>query len=324
MRATAIAHPNIAFIKYWGNRDPRLRLPLTGSISMNLAALETRTNVEFDADRNADAFILNGRPASGECLTRVSRFLDRVREKAERQLYAQVESVNSYPSGAGIASSAAGFAALALAASRALGLEWDEAQLSRLARLGSGSACRSIPSGFVEWLPGSGDLDSYAVQLAPADHWDLIDLVALVNPEHKAVGSSAGHNLAETSPLNPLRVAGVPARLELCRQAILQRDFDLLARVTEEDYQWMHAVMRTSSPPLLYWTADTEVVIWHVQSWRQQGHALCVTVDAGPNPHVIALAEEREWALTALRALPGVMDVLVSPVGNGAQLVQAD
>ena len=321
MIAKAIAHPNIAFIKYWGNRDARLRLPLTGSFSMALDGLGTRTRVEFDADFPADSFALNGEEQQDESLARVSGFLDHVRELAGSAAFARVESENNFPTAAGIASSASAFAALALAASTAAGLSLDEHALSALARRGSGSACRSVPGGFAEWLPGSTDADSYAVQVAPAAHWNLVDLIVILHAGRKSVGSTEGHALAGTSPLNGLRVAGAPDRLTECRQALLSRDFERFARVVEADSHWMHAVMRTSSPPLFYWTPDTETVLWHVLTWRKQGHALCATVDAGPNVHVIALESELDWTEAQLRGLPGVEQVLCARPGGGARLV---
>ncbi|HAE86162.1 MAG TPA: diphosphomevalonate decarboxylase [Anaerolineaceae bacterium] len=321
-QATALAHPNIAFIKYWGNRDEQLRLPLTGSLSMALNGLDTVTQVSFNPGLTADRFILNGVEQTGAALERVAHFLEHVRQLAGINLFAQVESGNNYPSSTGIASSAAAFAALALAATKAAGLELSESELSRLARLGSGSACRSVPGGFAEWLPGSGDADSYAIQIAPPEHWDLVDLIVVVDRSEKAIGSSAGHKLASTSPLQTLRIAGAPERLEQCSTAILTRDFERLAQVVELDSEWMHAVMRTSSPPLYYWTPATEVVIWHVRAWRAQGHAVCATVDAGPNVHVIALAEEAAWAETQLRALPGVLEVLKAKPGGGVKLIK--
>ena len=321
MFASAAAHPNIAFIKYWGNRDALLRLPLTGSISMALDGLETRTSVCFDVNFQADSFTLNGEEQQDESLARVSGFLDHVRELAGSAAFARVESENNFPTAAGIASSASAFAALALAASTAAGLSLDEHALSALARRGSGSACRSVPGGFAEWLPGSTDADSYAVQVAPAAHWNLVDLIVILHAGRKSVGSTEGHALAGTSPLNGLRVAGAPDRLTECRQALLGRDFERFARVVEADSHWMHAVMRTSSPPLFYWTPDTETILWHVLTWRKQGHALCATVDAGPNVHVIALESERDWTEAQLRGLPGVEQVLCARPGGGARLL---
>jgi len=185
---TAIAHPNIAFIKYWGNRDSALRIPLNGSISMNLDALETRTTVRFDEFLSADRFILNGQAQAGKPLQRVTTFMDVIRGLAYQQQFASVVSENNFPSGAGIASSASAFAALA--------------------RRGSGSAARSIPGGFVEWQAGYADEDSFAYSIARPEYWNLVDVIAIVDPLEKATGSSEGHDLAASSPLNPLRQAG--------------------------------------------------------------------------------------------------------------------
>ena len=233
--ATAIALPNIALIKYWGDREPRLRLPANGSISMNLAGLYTRTSVIFDPAFQADALTLNGYPLKGQALNRVSGLLAQVRRLAGFHEYAQVTSENNFPTGAGIASSASAFAALALAAAAAAGLSLDEQQLSRLARTGSGSACRSVPGGFVEWQVGVSDEDSYAFSIAAPEHWALADCIALISQEHKDVSSREGHVLADTSPLQPARLADTPRRLSLCRQALLERDFALLADVAEMD-----------------------------------------------------------------------------------------
>jgi diphosphomevalonate decarboxylase len=317
---TAIAHPNIAFIKYWGNRDDALRLPLNGSISMNLSGMESRTTVQFDQALEQDSFELNGEVQVGPGLQRVSHFLDHVRQLAGSNHYAKVFSSNNFPTGAGIASSASAFAALALAASKAAGLDLNQKDLSRLARLGSGSACRSIPDGFVEWLPGEDDASSYAFSIAPKDYWELVDAIAVISQEHKPVGSSTGHRLAHTSPLNAQRVLGAPERLENCREALLGRDFERFAEVVELDSHYMHAIMRTSTPPLVYWESATEVLLWQVWNWRKQGHAVCATVDAGPNVHVLALASELEWLRTALSELPGVKNVLVGEPADGARL----
>jgi len=146
-------------------------------------------------------------------------------------------------------------------------------------------------------------------------------LIVILHAGRKSVGSTEGHALAGTSPLNGLRVAGAPDRLTECRQALLGRDFERFARVVEADSHWMHAVMRTSSPPLFYWTTDTETILWHVLTWRKQGHALCATVDAGPNVHVIALESELDWTEAQLRGLPGVEQVLCARPGGGARLL---
>ncbi len=321
IKSSAIAHPNIAFIKYWGNRDTELRIPENGSISMNLGALSTRTTVTFDLNLQEDVFSLNGNPQTGDSLLRVTRFLDIVRTMANSTNYARVESLNDFPTGAGIASSASAFAALALAATTALGLHLDEASLSRLARRGSGSACRSIPSGFTEWLPGTTDDDSFAFSLAGQEHWALSDCVAVVHAGEKEAGSTEGHALAHTSPLQTARVADSDRRLVICRDAVLNRDFQKLADIIELDSNLLHAVMMSSTPPLYYWRGGTMEVLNAVRNWRKQGIPCAFTIDAGPNVHVICLSEAASQVSVRLREIPGVESVLVSGVGNGARLV---
>ena len=320
--ATASAHPNIALIKYWGNRDEALRLPSNGSISMNLDGLFTRTSVSFQGTLPFDELILNGREVTGPALERVAAFLDLVRERAGLQARAEVVSENNFPSGAGIASSASAFAALALAACKAAGLELSEAEASKLARRGSGSACRSVPGGFVEWQAGTGDEDSFAASIAPPEHWALVDCIALVSEKRKTTGSTEGHALAGTSPLQAARVADAPRRLDLCRRALMKRDFAALAGVVELDSDMMHAVMMTSTPALHYWTAASLAVMAAVRQWRAEGLAACSSVDAGANVHVICLPEHRDEVSARLRSVEGVRDVLAARVGGSAVLIE--
>lgn len=319
--ATALAHPNIAFIKYWGNRDQTLRLPLNGSLSMNLDGLQTVTSIHFDPSLSADLLILDGEQVSGAGLLRVQSFLDVVRKLAGKQLYAHVTSSNNFPTGAGVASSASAFAALALAASAALGLTLDEKALSRLARLGSGSACRSIPAGFVEWQAGGSDQDSFAFSIAPQAHWSLLDMIVIFDAQHKPTGSSAGMALAHTSPLQAHRLADAPRRLDLCRKAVLARDFSALAEVAEADSDLMHAVMQSSIPPLKYTLPQTDLLLQAVRQWRKEGHAVFGTVDAGPNVHLVCLPGEEAFLSQALAGMPGIINVLTARPGGPARLL---
>jgi diphosphomevalonate decarboxylase len=318
--ALAIAHPNIAFIKYWGDLDPALHLPANPSLSMNLGHLYTRARVAFDPDLPTDSLTMNGEPVSGPPLQRLSAFLDRVRLLAGFNLRAVVDSHNNFPAGAGIASSASAFAALALAASTAAGLQLDERRLSRLARLGSGSACRSVPSGFVQWHAAPTDEASYAQSIASPEHWDLVDCVVIVSRSHKSVGSTEGHLLAETSPLQPARVQGVPGRLERCRRALLDRDFETLAEVVELDSNLMHAVMLTSSPALFYWLPPTLALMQQVIELRAQGLPVFYTIDAGPNLHIICPSAYLGQVVGIFSRSPGVEQVLTSSPGGPARL----
>lgn len=318
LSATAIAHPNIAFIKYWGNTDNTLRLPVNGSISMNLAGLQTTTTVEFQSELTKDLLILNKLEIAGTPLERVSSFLDHVRTLAGIRLCVRVTSENNFPIGAGIASSAAAFAALALAASKAAGLELSEKELSRLARRGSGSASRSIPTGFVEWLPGSSDEDSYSVSIAPPAHWDLMDCIAVIESGQKPTGSTEGHSLAPTSLLQPARVADAPRRLSICRRAIQERDFATFADMVELDSNIMHAVMMTSLPALFYWEPASIQIMKAVAGWRKEGLPACYTLDAGPNVHVLCPKDFVAQVSERLFAFNSVKSILTAPVGTGA------
>jgi diphosphomevalonate decarboxylase len=322
--ATALAHPNIAFVKYWGNRDDRLILPANGSLSMNLDGMFTRTSVTWlEAGDGGDSLTINGAAARKAALERVSAFLDLVRELAGFERAAAVTSESNFPEGAGIASSASAFAALALAASRAAGLELSEAEHSRLARRGSGSACRSVPGGFVEWAAGSGDANSYAFTIAPPGHWDLVDCLAVISKAHKSTVSSQGQTLAGTSPFQAARLADAPRRLDSCRRALLRRDFEGLAEVVELDSNMMHAVMMTSRPSLFYWQAATLTVMQSVREARAGGLPVCYTIDAGPNVHVLTEAASAQQAAAMLGELPGVREVRKSGVGGPAEFVEA-
>ena len=322
MTKTAYAHPNIAFIKYWGNRDDALRLPVNGSVSMNLAALRTKTSVTFRDDlKDGDVLTVNGQEVTGASLNRAAKFMDEVRRLSGEERFAEIVSENNFPMGAGIASSASAFAALALAGSAAAGLDLSERDCSRLARMGSGSACRSVPGGFCEWLYGSGDADSVSGSIAPAEHWDLTDLIAVISGEHKKVGSSAGHGMAATSPYQSARVADAPARIEKCRTAILNKDFAALAEVSERDCLLMHAVMMTSTPPLLYWEPASIALVKGVKAWREEGIPCFCTLDAGPNVHILCPSEAADEIRSRVERVPGVKDILSSGPGGKAALL---
>jgi diphosphomevalonate decarboxylase len=320
--ATAQASPNIAFIKYWGNRENTLRLPMNGSISMNLDGLYTRTTVSFQHSLPFDELVINGHEVMGAGSDRVSHILDIIRGMANIHDRAEVMTENNFPSGAGIASSASAFAALALAGSKAAGLNLSEPELSRLARRGSGSASRSIPGGFVEWLAGTTDEDSFAFSIAPADHWQLVDCIAVVSASHKKTGSTEGHAIAPTSPLQAARVADTPRRLDLCRTAILNKDFDAFASIVELDSDIMHSVMMTSTPALHYWKPASLAVMNAVRQWRSEGLSACYTVDAGANVHVLCLDTESQTVNKRLREIDGVEDVLVAHAGGPAKIIE--
>ncbi len=321
--ASARAHSNIAFIKYWGNRDHGIRLPANSSLSMNLAALHSTTRVTWSDALETDRLMINRKPAVPAALHRVSAHLDTLREELRTTLRADVSSHNNFPMGAGIASSASAFAALTLAATAALGRRYSERELSVLARRGSGSAARSIPAGFVEWRAGGADKESYAESIASPDYWSLEDVIAVISRAHKQVGSTAGHATANSSVLQKARVANAAARLESAKHAILARDFERLAAVVEEDSNLMHAVMMTSRPALFYWLPKSLGIMLAVREWRAQGIQVAYTLDAGPNVHCICGAEDAAAVAQRLAELDPHIEVIRSSVGGGARLLKA-
>jgi diphosphomevalonate decarboxylase len=328
-QATAIGPANIAFIKYWGVRDATLTLPYHGSLSMNLDRCLTTTTVRFDPALAQDEVVLTlygeqARAVTGRPYERVAEQLDRVRALAGVTTHARVESANNFPSDAGIASSAAAFAALTTAAVAALGLDLDERALSILTRRsGSGSACRSIPTGYVEWLstPDATDEQSYAQSIAAPDHWALCDIVAVVDAGAKKIGSAENHRLATTSRYFATRLQEVPERLERARAALLARDLGTLGAIIEADAVSMHAVCMTSSPPSFYWGPGTLAVIHAVRSWREAGLECYFTIDAGPNVHVICAEADADEVEARVKQLPGVQFTLANRVGPGARVV---
>lgn len=325
-KATARAGSNIAFIKYWGTRRdrPELALPLNPSISMTLREARTTTTVAFDPDAAEDYCTLNGSAATTEELKRIQRVLGAVRRMAGIRASARVVSSNNFPTSAGIASSASGFAALALAAARAASLPCEPQDLAGLAILGSGSACRSLYGGYVLWEPPLPSREDPSVrQLASESDWPLVDLVAIVSREEKPVKSSLGHILAWTSPFLEARLASLRTAVPKVEKAVLERDFEALGEAMEADALSMHAVMMTSRPALLYWEPATVGVMKRVRVLREAGGLACYfTIDAGPNVHVITLPGLAPVVAQEIQNLEGVQEVLVCTTGEGAGLTE--
>lgn len=319
--ACARASANIAFIKYWGNRDDVLRLPVNNSFSMNLDGLYTETEVRWDDDLTSDHLVLNAVETEGRALERVSEHLDLIRNRLNVSAKALVKSVNNFPMGAGIASSASAFAALTVAAVAATGKTLSEAELTRLARQGSGSASRSVPSGFVVWHAGTSHKDSFAESIAGPDAWDLVDVIAIVSDTHKETGSTDGHKTANTSPLQDARVADADHRFKECLEAFHVRDFDRFARIVELDSDMMHAIMMTSTPSLFYWKPATLDIMQHVRTWRREGLDVCYTLDAGPNVHCICRRDSVDEVAERVSRIEGVRDIRRAGPGVAAEII---
>lgn len=312
--AVAKANVNIALIKYWGKRDERLILPYTSSLSLTLSDLYATTSVHFDESLTSDCVTLDEveLPTDDSTRLRVVAMLDLVREKAGISTKAKVVSHNHVPIAAGLASSASGSAALAAAASYAAGLDLTPRELSRLARRGSGSACRSIFGGFVLWNKGEDDETSYAEPIA-----DLLAETA-DKPLSASISASLSSSLPASKNLNP---AMIVVTLDRSKKPILSRtamrrtvetspaympwveqskkdlaraldairvgSIEQLGEVMEQNSLGMHETMRKANPPVNYLTDKTYAVLDAVRSMRECGWPVWATMDAGPNVKVL-------------------------------------
>jgi diphosphomevalonate decarboxylase len=320
MKVTAKAPANIAFIKYWGKKDEKLRIPANSSISMNLSEAYTVTSVESNEKFNNDEIFIDGEKLAGKDLERLSKHINLIRSKTKNKTFVRVDSKNNFPKGAGIASSASGFAALTVATSRAFGLNLSEKELSILARLGSGSACRSIPDGFVEWRRGDKNENSYAYSLYPPEYWNIYDVIAIVGEKGKKVSSTEGHALAESSPFYKSRIQGMPKKIQEMKLAMKSRDFTKFGEILEAEAINMHCVMMTSEPPLFYWLPETLEMMQTIVDWREKGLEVYFTIDAGPNVHVIC--EERNVIKVRRGLKPlGIKRIIVNKPAKGAELI---
>jgi diphosphomevalonate decarboxylase len=322
MRATAVAHPNIALIKYWGKSDVEQNIPAVGSLSITLDGLTTTTSVIFDSELGEDEFLLGGRAAPGMG-GRVTGCLDLVRERVEVQTRARVESDNDFPTAAGLASSASGFAALVTAADAALDADIPEVELADLARRASGSAARSIFGGFVELsLTPGGPRPTETRQILEASDWPLRVAVAVTESGPKVVGSTEGMIRTEqTSPFYASWVGSSEDDLADARSAIERRAFEALADVSESSCLKMHAVMMSARPGLVYWNGTTVECIRRVRAMRADGVPVFFTVDAGPQVKAVCAPEALDRVAAELAELGGVQQVLASGLGEGARVV---
>ena len=321
MKATAFAPANIAFIKYWGKSDTLLRIPTNPSISMNLSAATTTTTVEFSDAFDQDMVTLIDGDFSQSEKQKVIAHLDRIRKLAKVSMKAKVVTKNSFPKGAGVASSASGFAALTLAGCLAAGMSLSEKELTVLARIGSGSACRSVPDGFVKWVGGSTSEESFAYSLYPAKYWDLRDVLVVVDDKEKAVATTAGMEAATTSPFWHNRLKTVNERISLVECALATKDFRLLGTTIEEECLDMHHVMQTQASPICYWNDSTKEIMNAVMTWRKSGLPVYFTIDAGPNVHLICQELDEQAVVKKAQTVEGVRQIVVNRPSQGAHMI---
>ncbi|MCH7829460.1 MAG: diphosphomevalonate decarboxylase [Proteobacteria bacterium] len=318
MRATAIAQPNIALIKYWGKRDVVRNLPAVGSISITLSELQTQMSVDLDTDLPGDVLLVNG-GEEPRFLPRISACLNDL--LGEQRSFARISSHSNFPMAAGLASSASAFSALTMAAAGAADLSLSTRELARIAGRASGSAARSLYGGFVE-LKNDGDsieLES----LMDAESWPLQVVLAITDTGRKETGSTEAMEISrKTSPFYDDWIVRQATDLDAARTAIEQRDFAGLAAIAEHNCLKMHSIMWASRPPIVYWKAATMRCLQTVRRLQGEGRSVFFTIDAGPQVKAVCLPEDTEVVREALSTTPGVKQVMTSGLGAGARLVK--
>ncbi|EPM7462846.1 diphosphomevalonate decarboxylase [Enterococcus faecium] len=323
-KGKARAYTNIALIKYWGKKNEELILPMNNSLSLTLDAFYTETEVIFSDSYMVDEFYLDGTLQDEKATKKVSQFLDLFRKEAGLSLKASVISQNFVPTAAGLASSASGLAALAGACNTALKLGLDDLSLSRFARLGSGSACRSIFGGFVEWEKGHDDLSSYAKPV-PSDSFedDLAMVFVLINDQKKEVSSRNGmRRTVETSSFYQGWLDSVEGDLYQLKQAIKTKDFQLLGETMERNGLKMHGTTLAAQPPFTYWSPDSLKAMDAVRQLRKQGIPCYFTMDAGPNVKVLVENSHLSEVQETFTKLFSKEQVITAHAGPGIAIIE--
>jgi diphosphomevalonate decarboxylase len=316
---TVSAPSNIALIKYWGKRgDERLNLPLNSSLSITLDdQLSVITKISLS---DKDLIIVNGKILSEEeSKEYAGRVIEKFREISNKDFHVRIESYAKFPVNAGLASSAAGIAALTFGLNELLGLDLSLKELSKIARIGSGSACRSMFGGFVMWERGVRDdgEDSYCYQLFPSDHWrELVDIIVILSEEEKKISSRKGMiRTTQTSELLECRLKFIEKTMKELIDAIKNKDEKKFYYYVMRHSNNMHAVILDSWPSFFYLN-DTSLKI---MEWIQDFGKAAYTFDAGPNPHILTTENNVPEILNFLNTL-NVKRVIISRVGEGPKL----
>ncbi|OGD88186.1 diphosphomevalonate decarboxylase [Candidatus Curtissbacteria bacterium RIFCSPHIGHO2_01_FULL_41_11] len=320
MKATAIAPSNIAFIKFWGKTNDKLNLPQNSSISVNLSNLHSTTTVEFDPKFKKDVVIIDGSMQQKETL-RTTKHLNVIRKLANIKTFAKVVSKNNFPKGSGLASSASGFAALTLAAAKAANLKLSEKELTTIARLGSGSASRSIPDGFVKWEKGSNHQTSYAHSLHSANFWKINILAIIISTSHKKISSTEGHSAAKSSPFFKIRIAKIEDKIRNLETVIRYKDFKKFGQIIEKEALELHAIALTSNPPIIYLLPESIKIMLLCQKLRETDTDVYFTFDAGPQPVLFCLQKDSQKIERAIKNEVRKARIIKSTPADGAKII---
>jgi diphosphomevalonate decarboxylase len=314
-KTTARASADIALVKYWGKKDEVLRLPENGSVSIVLEGLDTITTVEFDENLKKDEIEIAGEMKEKES-KRASKHLNRIRKMAGSKVFARVKSENTFPKATGLSSSGSGFAALTYAGTKAIGLDLNEKQMSILARQGSGTACRCVCGGFVEWKDGDNSETSFSETIAPKDYMDVRDVVVVVDEGMKKVSSTEGHMTAQTSVAFNERQKRIGEKIKKVKSYIKEKDFEKLGEIVERECLEFHSILLTSTPPMIAWYPGTVQVMHEVQLMREEGILAFFTINTGFNVHVLTLPKYEEVVRKRMDSLSLVKKTILAKVGD--------
>lgn len=287
MKYTVRANSNIALVKYWGKKNSKLKTPLNNSISLTLDSLYTTTSIEIS---DIDQVFFSDHEVTQNEKNKIISLVDIIRSDFKIDKKVLINTKNNFPTASGLASSASGFAALAYAVDKVFELNLSNKEISKYARLGSGSASRSIYGGFAEWLKGDNEdgSDSYAIQIKDENHWDISMLVVVVDDNKKDTGSTEGMDLTvKTCPFYPAWLETINHDLNEVRKGIINKDLEKVGLIMEHNCLKMHATMMTTIPSVIYWKPSTLEIIQKIKELRTQGINCYFTIDAGANVKIL-------------------------------------
>jgi diphosphomevalonate decarboxylase len=325
MKITVKANANIALTKYWGKKNDELKTPWNSNTSVTLEGLETITTVEFDKKYLKDIFILDEKEYfEGDEFVEVKEQLDIIRKKSGLKENAKVVSKNFFPTAAGFASSASGLAALTFAASKAAGLNLSTKELSIIARMGSGSASRSLIDGFAIWHFGETSEESFAEQIAPKEHWPEFRILGcVISKKQKKIKSRAGMKQSVmTSPIFEQWHINAEKDAQKMIGLIKEKNFPELGKLAQDNCILLHACAMTTRPSIIYWQPGTLEVIHKVLELQDEGKQIYFTIDGGPQTKILCLEKDVEEFKKILSKLESVQEIIECKPGTGPQVIE--
>ena len=311
----AIAHPNFALIKYWGKSDVSNNLPDMSSISITIDTLFSTAKVSFDSSLKKDLWVLNN--IEQESLGQIKPTMNYLKSFKSVKDFCVIESTNNFPTAAGLASSASGVASIVIAINELFNLQLSEKELINAAILGSGSAPRSLYSGFVHLNKKNCSCET----ILDGNEWPLKIIICQTSSDRKLVSSRDGMRISKsTSSYYKDWVNDQNNDIKKALKAINMKNFDLLGEVSEDSCKKMHKVMETSKPPLIYRNSTTHLCIQKIEEMKVNGIDIFYTIDAGPQVKIICKDQHTDQVISEMESIPNIQDIIEVNIGQGARL----